>query len=74
MLSHMRADVEKRRFSVDEYYAMADAGILSRDDRVELVDGEILAMTPIGPAHASAVVSRTRKRGRRSWLGSLGPL
>ena len=55
MLSHMRADVEKRRFSVDEYYAMADAGILSRDDRVELVDGEILTMRPIGPAHASAV-------------------
>ena len=55
MLSHMRADVEKRRVSVDEYYAMAEAGILSRGDRVELVDGEILAMTPIGPAHASAV-------------------
>jgi Uma2 family endonuclease len=53
MLSHMRADVEKRRFSVDEYYAMADAGILSRDDRVELVDGEILAMTPIGPTASS---------------------
>jgi Uma2 family endonuclease len=55
MLAYMRAEVEKRRFSVDEYYAMADAGILSSGDRVELVDGEILAMTPIGPAHASAV-------------------
>jgi Uma2 family endonuclease len=55
MLSHMRTDVERRRFNVDEYYAMADAGILSRTDRVELVDGEIVAMTPIGPVHASVV-------------------
>ena len=55
MLSHMAADVEKRRFSVDEYYAMGRAGILSVNDRVELIDGEILAMTPIGPVHAIVV-------------------
>jgi Uma2 family endonuclease len=65
MLSHMAADVEKRRFSVDEYYAMARAGILSVNDRVELIDGEILAMTPVGPVHATVVdrVGRMLMRG-----------
>ena len=35
---------------------MLEAGILTPDDRVELVDGEVLAMTPQGSAHATAVV------------------
>lgn len=34
---------------------MADAGILARDARVELLDGAIVAMSPIGPPHASLV-------------------
>ena len=33
--------VEKRRFSVHEYYRMAEVGILSEDDRVELIEGEM---------------------------------
>ncbi len=39
-----------RRFTVDEYYAMAEAGILKKGDRVELIDGVIVAMSPMaGP-------------------------
>ena len=45
----------RRRFTVDEYYAMAEAGILTEKDRVELLDGEVIAMPPIGSWHAGHV-------------------
>jgi hypothetical protein len=45
----------RRRFNVDEYYAMARAGILAEDERVELLDGEVVVMTPIGIRHADCV-------------------
>ena len=45
----------RRRFTVVEYYAMADAGILSENDRVELLDGELIQMPPIGDWHAGSV-------------------
>ena len=37
----MVTETKPRLFDVDEYYAMAKAGILTEDDRVELLDGEI---------------------------------
>ena len=40
-----------RRFNVDEYLAMEPAGVLHEDDRVELMDGEIIVMAPIGDPH-----------------------
>ncbi|MGI8983922.1 MAG: Uma2 family endonuclease [Acidimicrobiales bacterium] len=43
------------RFTVDDYHRMADAGVLGEDDRVELIEGEIVEMAPIGPLHASRV-------------------
>jgi Uma2 family endonuclease len=43
------------RFTVEEYHKMGEAGIFSEDDRVELVEGEIVEMTPIGWRHAQAV-------------------
>ena len=42
----------RRLFTVDELYAMAEAGIVAEDERIELLDGEILVMPPIGDPHA----------------------
>ena len=53
--SEMAVPLTRRRFTVDEYYRMADAGIFSEDDRVELIDGEIVQMGPIGENHAGHV-------------------
>lgn len=51
----MSVQVERRWFNVDEYYRMAEAGILAEDDRVELIEGEIIKMVPIGSRHAACV-------------------
>lgn len=51
----MSVQIAKRFFSVGEYYRMAEAGILSEDDRVELIEGEIIEMSPIGSTHAACV-------------------
>lgn len=51
----MPVQAPKRLFTVSEFYQMADAGIFSEDDRVELLAGEIVEMSPIGSRHASCV-------------------
>ena len=51
----MAVSVPRRRFTVDEYYEMARVGILKPGERVELLDGEIVPMNPIGSPHAWCV-------------------
>jgi len=51
----MSVQVEKWAFTVDEYHRMSEAGILSETDRVELIEGEIVKMSPIGKLHAACV-------------------
>lgn len=41
----------QHRFSVADYYRMAETGVLKPDARVELLDGKIIDMLPIGPFH-----------------------
>ena len=44
-----------RLFTVSEYHRMAEVGIFTEDDRVELIEGEVVTMSPIGPRHAACV-------------------
>ena len=46
---------QPRKFTVAEYYRMGDVGILKPDERVELIEGELIVMPPIGPGHAWSV-------------------
>lgn len=48
-------EIHRRRFTVDDYYRMADVGILKKADRVELIEGEVVTMSPNGPRHAACV-------------------
>jgi Uma2 family endonuclease len=47
--------VVRHRFTVDEYHKMGEAGVFGEDDRVELIDGEVVEMPPIGWRHARCV-------------------
>jgi Uma2 family endonuclease len=45
----------KGPFTVDTYQRLAELGVLREDERVELIDGQVVAMSPIGDRHASCV-------------------
>src|SRR5437764_2773685 len=62
------------RFSVADYYRMAETGVFKPDARVELLDGKIIDMSPIGPFHGGSLKRLTRlftelSKGR--WLVSV---
>ena len=54
------ADLPRWRFTVDDFHRMGEVGILDEDDRVELIDGEIIAMSPIGLRHRQIVNNLNR--------------
>ena len=45
----------RHRLTVRDYHRMVDAGIFGEDDRIELIDGDLIDMAPIGTGHASVV-------------------
>jgi len=51
----MATEIVKRLINVDEYYKMAEVGILKAEEPVELIHGEIFQMSPIGSRHAAIV-------------------
>jgi len=57
----MAAKPARRLFTVAEYYQMGCAGILAGDERVELIEGDVVEMPSIGVGHAS-VVNRISQR------------
>ena len=74
----MVVEVRRHSFTVDEFAKMGEAGIFTEDDRVELIDGEIREMAPIGSLHAG-VVNRLNARlaeilGRSAVVGVQNPL
>lgn len=77
-VSAMVAAVQPRLFTADEYYAMGGAGVFAPDERVELLDGEILTMPPIGPPHAANVTRLTalfiRRLGARACVRCQSPV
>src|SRR5215510_15609188 len=51
----MAVQILRWQFTVADFARMVETGILAEDDRVELIDGEVRAMSPIGPRHAAIV-------------------
>lgn len=55
---------QRWRFTVEDYRRMAEAGLFAPDARLELIDGEILQMSPIGARHLAGVNRATRTFSR----------
>ncbi|MBT9166006.1 MAG: hypothetical protein DDT25_00670 [Chloroflexi bacterium] len=74
----MSLQVLRRLFTVEEYHCMVRAGILGEDDRVELIEGEVEEMTPIGSKHVASVNQLNRlfsvNVGRRAIISVQNPI
>jgi Uma2 family endonuclease len=58
------ATMPRRLFTVQEYYRMAEAGILNADERIELIEGEIVEMSPVGGPHIKRINDVTKLLNR----------
>lgn len=54
-MSEMATEMQRRHFTVQEYDRMVETGIIDEDERVELLEGQIVAMPPMGDPHRGAV-------------------
>ena len=52
-------------FTVEMYHRLAELGILDEDDRVELLDGQVVEMTPVGGRHSACVYRLSNLLSRR---------
>jgi Uma2 family endonuclease len=73
----MNMPATRHRFTVDDWHQMIEAGVVHRGQRLELLDGEIFEMAPIGPRHTSVVDRLTRfwvtRLGERAIVRVQGP-
>jgi Uma2 family endonuclease len=53
-------DAVRHKLSVDDYVRLGETGILAPDARIELIEGELIEMAPIGPRHGALVIRLTR--------------
>ena len=76
--TEVNAEPQRRRFTIEEFQRMGEAGIFAPEERVELIKGEVVRMTPLGPRHMEAVFAlddvlrpiagpARRSRTGRSW-------
>jgi Uma2 family endonuclease len=63
MTATLAADLPRRRFTVDEVLRMLQDGILHDDEPVELLDGELVVVSPQGPAHAALLADLAQRLG-----------
>jgi Uma2 family endonuclease len=56
----MAVQLTRKQFSIDEYERMIEGGVFDKEDRLELIRGEIVEMAPIGHRHATCVVRLTK--------------
>lgn len=59
-MSDMAIEIKRRSFTVTEYHRLFDEGFLTERDRVELIDGDLIEMPPIGRFHVSRHARITR--------------
>ncbi len=68
----------RHKLTVHDYYRMGETGVLRPDDRVELIDGEVIDMAPIGAAHSGTVTRLNRALvmafGDRAMVGVQNPV
>jgi Uma2 family endonuclease len=68
----------RHKLTVSDYYRMGDAGILHEDSRVELIEGELIDMSPIGSWHAGIVTQLasvlTMAAGTKAIISSQNPI
>jgi hypothetical protein len=60
----MLIDVARRRFTADEFWRMAEAGLFLERPRVELIDGEVVEMTPLHREPAGSSYRAVERVGR----------
>ena len=60
--------VTKHRFTVEEYHKMGEAGIFDENDRVELIEGEVVEMAAMGDRHVECVMRLNRLLSRWAFL------
>jgi Uma2 family endonuclease len=74
----MSMPATRHRFTLDDWHQMIGTGMLRKDQRLELLDGEIYDMAPIGPAHQGAVNFLNRfwstRLGTRAIVSVQGPV
>ena len=74
----MTVQLLTRKFTTEQYHLMHEAGVFAEDDRLELINGEITEMSPIGRKHAAYVARSTKvfelKLGDRTIIWSQNPI